>query len=68
MATQAYANWVRAGRPWKVAAPIKAMGDRLRGYGYTVYYLGSDDASHLQASRPQDHCPFSVTGWPVAHP
>ncbi len=68
MATAAYTSWVRAGRPWKVMRPIKALGDRLRGYGYTVYYLGSDDASHLQASTPQDHCPFSVTGWPIAHP
>ncbi len=33
-----------------------------------MYYLGADDGSHLQASKPQDHCPFSVTGWPVAHP
>ncbi len=68
MPTAAYTNWVRAGRPWKVAAPIKAIGDRLKAYGYTIYYLGSDDASHLQARTPQDHCPFSVTGWPVAHP
>lgn len=68
MATAAYRAWNRAGRPWKVAAPIKAIGDRLRGYGYTIYYLGSDDASHLQAAKPQDHCPFSVTGWPDAHP
>ncbi len=68
MPTAAYNNWVRNGRPWKVAAPIKAIGDRLRAYGYVVYYLGSDDRAHLQAAKPQDHCPFSFTGWPVAHP
>lgn len=68
MATQAYWNWVSAGRPWKIAAPVKQLGDRLRGYGYTVYYLGADDRSHLQANTPEDHCPFSFTGWPVAHP
>lgn len=68
MATQAYRNWVNDGRPWKVAAPVKQFGDRLRGYGYTVYYLGSDDASHLQANTPEDHCPFSFTGWPITHP
>ncbi len=68
MATTAYNNWVRDGRPWKVAAPIKAIGDVLRRYGYVVYYLGSDDSSHLQASKPQDHCPFSYTGWPASHP
>ncbi len=68
MATSAYWAWDRDGRPWKVARPIKAIGDRLRRYGYTVYYLGSDDTSHLQAARPLDHCPFSATGWPVPHP
>jgi hypothetical protein len=68
MATQAYKNWVRDGRPSKVAAPVKALGDRLRSYGYTVYYIGSDDRNHLQADRPEDHCPFSTSGWPVPHP
>lgn len=68
MATSAYWAWDRAGRPWKVAAPVKALGDRLKRYGYTVYFLGSDDVSHLQAARPLDHCPFSASGWPVAHP
>lgn len=68
MATAAYNAWVRAGRPWTVMRPVKALGDRLRAYGYTVYYLGSDDASHLQAAKPQDHCPFSTTGWPGGHP
>ncbi len=68
MATAAYYAWDRDGRPWKVAAPVKAIGDRLRSYGYVVYYLGSDDSSHLQSAKPQDHCPFAVTGWPVKHP
>lgn len=66
MATAAYHNWVANGRPWKLAEPIKAIGNRLKSYGYTVYYLG--DNSHLQSNNPQDHTPFSRTGWPVAHP
>lgn len=68
MATQAYYAWDRAGRPWEVAAPIKAVGGRLQAHGYTVYYIGSDDRAHLQADVPEDHCPFSVTGWPGKHP
>lgn len=68
MATTAYRNWAADGRPWKVAAPVRQLGDILKGYGYTVYYLGADDGSHLQASKPEDHCPFSFTGWPVTHP
>ncbi len=66
MATAAYNNWVANGRPWKLAEPIKAIGDRLKSYGYTVYYLG--DNSHLQSNNPQDHTPFSRTGWPAPHP
>lgn len=68
MATQAYRNWDRAGRPWDVAAPIEAIGGRLRAHGYTVYYLGSDDSSHLQADVPEDHAPFSATPWPGRQP
>lgn len=68
MATTAYRNWDRTGRPWKVAAPMQAIGSRLRAYGYVVYFLGADDSSHLQANTPEDHCPFSYTGWPIAHP
>jgi hypothetical protein len=37
--------------------------DLLRGYGYTVYHKG--DAAHMQAQPPEDHTPFSATGWPV---
>lgn len=68
MATSAYYAWDRAGRPWRVARPIKAVGDRLRAHGYTTYYLGSDDEAHLQAETPEDHAPFSATGWPGRHP
>jgi hypothetical protein len=68
MATQAYHNWVQAGRPWKLAPALVVLRDKLRAHGYTVYDLGSDNAHHLQAPTPEDHCPFSVTGWPSRHP
>lgn len=44
------------------------VGDLLGRHGYTVYYLGSDDERHLKAARPEDHCPFSTTGYPTPHP
>lgn len=66
MATSAYYNWDAAGRPWKVARPIKALGDRLRAHGYVIYYLGNQ--SHQTADEPEDHTTFGVTGWPGKHP
>jgi hypothetical protein len=66
MATSAYYAWDRNGRPWREATPIKAIADTLRGHGYTVYTLGDD--SHLTADQPEDHAPFSATGWPKTSP
>ena len=63
----AYQDWVNAGKPISgTARPVKRVGDRLRAYGYTVYYIGDD--SHMKAGTPQDHTPFSATGWPVPSP
>jgi hypothetical protein len=66
MASQAYHDWVAAGRPWKFARPIQMVGDRLRAHGYTVYYQGNP--SHLEHEPPEDHTPFSATGWPTKSP
>jgi hypothetical protein len=66
MASQAYRNWVADGRPWKFARPITQVGDRLRAHGYTVYYQGNQ--AHLEHEPPEDHTPFSATGWPAKSP
>lgn len=66
MTSQGYWDWINAGRPFTTAQPIVDLGRTLRGYGYTVYTIG--DNSHLQANTPEDHCPFSYTGWPVPSP
>jgi hypothetical protein len=66
VASQAYHNWVADGRPWKFARPITAVGDRLKAHGYTVYYQGNQ--SHLEHVPPEDHTPFSATGWPGKSP
>jgi hypothetical protein len=65
-ATQAYRDWVAAGRPWKFHRPIRALGDQLAAHGYTVYFEG--DETHLTKDIPEDHTPFSVTGWPGPSP
>lgn len=68
MASNAYWAWDRAGRKWQPARPVAAFADNLRCHGYTVGVIGSDDVSHLQAATPEDHCPFSATGWPIPSP
>jgi hypothetical protein len=66
MATKAYNEWVADGRPWKFARPVRDLGDRLAAHGYTVYFQG--DERHLTKDTPEDHTPFSETGWPVKSP
>lgn len=61
--TQDYYNWVNAGRHWDNARTVNALATTFRNLGYTVYTLG--DESHLTANPPEDHTPFSHTGWPV---
>lgn len=66
MASQGYRDWVAAGKPFTLAAPLKRLRDILRGYGYTVYDIGN--VSHQLADPPEDHMPYSATGWPNRSP
>ena len=62
MASQGYRDWLNAGRPYTLIRPARAVQAVLRGYGLTVYDYPND--AHLKANTPEDHTPFSVTGWP----
>lgn len=69
MATAAYRDWVRAGRPWENCVPVREFVAALQAAGWTGGALGTiGDEAHLQAETPQDHTPFSMTGWPGEHP
>lgn len=69
MATQAYYNWVSAGKPWHKATPVAQYQAAFLAAGWPVTSLGTlGDTAHLTADRPQDHTPFSVTGWPGVNP
>lgn len=59
-----YAYWRDHGRPYALMRPAKALQRTLQGHGLTVYDY--PNAAHLQANTPEDHTPFSVTGWPRA--
>lgn len=61
-----YASWKAAGRPVLIEGAIRGFGDNLRAHGYIVYYVG--DERHLSHTPPEDHTPFSATGWPGRHP
>jgi hypothetical protein len=65
MVTQAYWDWDRAGRPWRLSRPIKELYAQAGAAGVgRLGTIGSDDASHLKNDFPQDHTPFSATAWP----
>ncbi len=66
MTTAAANKWRAAGKPVKYAQPIADLAATLRRHGYTVGTIGND--RHLNANPPEDHTPFSATGWPVASP
>jgi hypothetical protein len=66
MATQAYRDWVEDGSPWKYGRAVRAVGDKLKAHGYTVYFNGND--THLKHDPPEDHTPFAATGWPSKSP
>lgn len=66
MVTTEYRDWVADDKPWIVAQPIADIASALRRHGYTVYTIGNED--HLTANPPEDHTPYSATGWPVPAP
>jgi hypothetical protein len=66
MATADYWTWDRAGRPFRRPPWLTQLKALAKAHGVPFLGdLGSDDVRHLQAARPQDHCPFSWTEWPV---
>lgn len=69
MTTQAYYDWVQKGSVWKAAEPVVEYHDAFIHAGWPAVSLGTiGDKAHLTADRPQDHTPFSVTGWPGGNP
>lgn len=70
LATAAYSRWDRDGRPITPSQTIREMVGKLklaypRATGTFSWYA---DEAHYQSTVPQDHTPFSVTGWPLPNP
>jgi hypothetical protein len=64
-----YYVWDKAGRPITPAKPIREVVERLKvAYPRSGPFSWYANEAHYQADKPQDHTPFSVTGWPIASP
>lgn len=68
MATEAYWEWDRAGRPYRLATPIEELKKTFRAH--QVAFLGDigDEERHLKVDHPRDHTPFPENPWPVPLP
>lgn len=72
MAVAAYYSWVKLGKPLVPATPIRELVEKLRvafprAAAVNLFSWYANDA-HYQNDYPQDHTPFSVTGWPAESP
>lgn len=66
MTSRQHRQWDEYGRPEQVARPVAELATVLRRYGYTVGVIGN--SAHLDADPPEDHTPYSETGWPIPSP
>lgn len=65
MATSAFFSWVSDGSPHTLSVPVAQYKAQLVAHEFAIGNVGTiGDPDHLQADPPQDHTPFSVTGWP----
>lgn len=63
MSSPDYDAWLSAGKPYELCQPGQDLLAVLKRAGYDC---GSyPDDRHLMKDRPEDHTPFSYTGWPV---
>lgn len=70
MAVAAYYAWDRLGRPLEPAQPVREFVEKMRVAYPRAKNLFSwyADERHYQAEPPQDHTPYSATGWPLDCP
>lgn len=62
MTSKQHQLWINRGSPFRLARPLMSLRDHLRAAGYTVYDIGNN--AHLDHQPPEDHTPYSETGWP----
>lgn len=70
MTSRQHQQWINEGAPWHAAVPIRELHDAIVAVfnppADTIGIIGDD--SHLDAEPPEDHTPYSETGWPDSTP
>lgn len=72
MPSNSYYEWVAAGKPLTPALPVRQTVEQLKvafpkAAQQNLFSWYANDA-HYKAVPPQDHTPFSATGWPGTSP
>lgn len=55
--------WETHGKPYRLCQPATDLRSTLVSHGLVVFHYPDQD--HLEADPPEDHDPFSWTGWPI---
>lgn len=66
MTSRQHQQWINEGSPWHLAVPIRELQVAIiqvhNPPAETIGTIG--DEAHLDAEPPEDHTPYSETGWP----
>lgn len=70
MTSAQHEQWIHEGSPWHLAVPILELQNAIKATydppADTLGTIGNDE--HLDAEPPEDHTPYSETGWPGKTP
>lgn len=65
MASTYYFQWLALNKPYTLIRPARDLQRIIRRYGITVWDYPNE--AHQKADPPEDHTPYSATGWPGAN-
>lgn len=69
MAAREYSQWNALGRPHVPAQPIRDLVAKLKAaFPQGRYFNWEANEAHYTAYPPEDHTPYSYTGWPLPSP
>lgn len=68
MAVTEFYTWDRLGRPLEPAKAVQELVLQCRAFWPDAEFGWMANKEHYEASFPQDHTPYSYTGWPAESP
>lgn len=68
MPTAVYYTWDSLGRPLTPAQPVREIVAALKAHYPDATFSWYADEAHYAANFPEDHTPYSYTGWPEPCP